>query len=143
MKTNVRKTMKTHLEFTSTAFPAYPGEDKDINPGIFGKRLAEFLAEGLPSHGFKVLGIGAEDWGWMVEIENKDFPLWIGCANYEDGENGFQCFIEPSKPFVRKWFLKIETGPIVEKLAAALEAVLLQSGKVSNFHWLSDGEAQR
>ena len=31
--------MKTHLEFTSTAFPAYPGEDKDINPGIFGKRL--------------------------------------------------------------------------------------------------------
>jgi len=92
--------MKTHLEFTSTAFPAYPGEDKDINPGIFEKRLAEFLAENRPSHGFKVLSIGAEDWGWMVEIENKEFPLWIGCASYEDGENGFQCFIEPSKPFV-------------------------------------------
>ena len=93
--------MKTHLEFTSAAFPAYPEEDKEINPGIFGKRLAEFLAEGLRKHGFKVLGIGAEDWGWMVEIENKEFPLWIGCASYEDGENGFQCFIEPSKPFVR------------------------------------------
>ena len=39
--------MKTHLEFTSSAFPAYPGEDKQINPGIFGKRLAEFLAENL------------------------------------------------------------------------------------------------
>jgi hypothetical protein len=45
--------MKTHLEFTSTEFPAYPGEDKEINPGIFGKRLAEFLAGNLPSHGFK------------------------------------------------------------------------------------------
>ena len=77
----------------------------------------------------------------MVEIENQAFPLWIGCANYEGCENGFQCFIEPSKPFVRKWFSKIETGPIVEKLAAALETVLLQSGKVSNFRWLSDDEA--
>ena len=134
--------MKTHLEFTSTAFPAYPGEDKEINPGIFGKRLAEFLAEGLRKQGLKVLGIGAEDWGWMVEIENKAFPLWIGCANYDGTENEFQCFIEPSKPFVRKWFSKIETGPTIEKLAAALEAVLLQSGKVSKLRWLSDDEAR-
>ena len=67
--------MKTHLEFKSSEFPAYPGEDKQINPGIFGKRLAEFLAENCPPHrGFKVLCIGAEDWGWMVEIENQDFP---------------------------------------------------------------------
>jgi len=134
--------MRTHLEFTSTAFPAYPGEDKEINPGIFGKRLAEFLAEALPHKGFKVLCIGAEDWGWMVEIENKEFPLWIGCANYGESENEFQCFIEPSKPVVRKWFSKIETGLIVEKLAAALEAVLLQSGKVSRLRWLSDDEAE-
>ncbi len=140
---NARHPMKSHLEFTSTAFPAYPGEDKEINPGIFGKRLAEFLAEGLREQGFKVLGVGPEDWGWMVEIENQEFPLWIGCANYEDNENGFQCFIEPSKPFVRKWFSKIETGPTVEKLAAALEAVLLQSGKVSQLRWLSDDEARR
>jgi hypothetical protein len=24
--------MRTHLEFTSSAFPAYPDEDKEINP---------------------------------------------------------------------------------------------------------------
>jgi len=35
--------MRTHVEFTSTAFPAYPGEDQEINSGIFGKRLAEFF----------------------------------------------------------------------------------------------------
>jgi hypothetical protein len=140
--TDGQHSMRTHAEFTSTEFPAYPGEDKEINPGIFGKRLAEFLAENLPQHGFKVLCIGAEDWGWMVEIENKGFPLWIGCANYDGTENEFQCFIEPSKPFVRKWFSKLETGPTVEKLAAALEAVLLQSGKVSGFRWLSDQQAE-
>jgi hypothetical protein len=135
--------MKTHLEFTSTEFRAYPGEDEETNPGIFGKRLAEFLAENLPQQGFKVLCIGAEDWGWMVEIENKEFPLWIGCASYDGTETEFQCFIEPSKPFVRKWFSKIVTGPIVETLSAALEAVLLQSGKVSGLRWLPNDEAQR
>jgi hypothetical protein len=140
---NGKYSMRTHLEFTSTTFPAYPGEDKEINPGIFGKRLAEFLAENLPHQGFSVLSIGAEDWGWMVEFENREFPLWIGCANYDGTENEFQCFIEPSKPYVRKWFSKIETGPIVEKLAAALEAVLLQSGKVSGLRWLSDESARR
>jgi len=90
-----------------------------------------------------VLTIGAEDWGWMVEIENQEFPLWIGCANYDETENEFQCFIEPSKPYVRKWFSKIETGPTVEKLGAALEAVLLQSGKVSELRWLADDEVRR
>jgi hypothetical protein len=135
--------IKTHLEFKSTAFPAYPGEDKEINPGIFGKRLAEFLAEALPHQGFRVLCIGAEDWGWMVEIENQEFPLWIGCANYDGTENEFQCLIEPSKPFVRKWFSKIETGQTVEKLAAALEEVLVQCGKFSKLRWLSDDEVRR
>ena len=134
--------MRRQVEFASTTFPAYPGEDKEINPGIFGKRLAEFLAENLPQHGFKVLCIGHEDWGWMVEIENKEFPLWIGCANYDGTENEFQCFIEPSKPFLRKWFSKIETGLIVEKLAPALETVLLQSSKVSRLRWLSDHETR-
>jgi hypothetical protein len=90
-----------------------------------------------------MLCIGAEDWGWMVEIENQEFPLWVGCANYEESENEFQCFIEPSKTYVRKWFSKIETSPMVEKLAAALETVLLQSGKASNVRWLSDDEARR
>jgi hypothetical protein len=135
--------MRTHVEFTSSEFPAYPGEEEKINPGIFGKRLTEFLAENLPAHGFKVLGIGAEDWGWMVEIENQEFSLWVGCANYDESKKEFQCFIEPSKPFVRKWFSKIETGPTVEKLAAALETVLLQSGKVFGLRWLSDESEQR
>jgi len=97
--------MKTHVEFVSTTFPSYPGEDKEINPGIFGKRLGEFLAEGLPQQGFKVRCIGAEDWGWMVEIENKEFPLWVGCANYGESENEFQYFIERFKGSPPAYFI--------------------------------------
>jgi len=129
--------MRTHLEFVSADFPAYQGEEEEINPGRFGKRLAEFLAGQLPSNGFTVKNIGIEDWGVRVEVENQAFPLWVGCGNYEEFENGFLCFIEPSTPHVRRWFQKIPTEPIVEQLASALENILKSSGKVSSLRWWS------
>lgn len=36
--------MKTHVEFHSDQFPLYEGEEDEVNPGVHGKRLAEFLA---------------------------------------------------------------------------------------------------
>ena len=134
--------MRSHVEFRSTAFPAYPGEEEEINPGRFGKRLAEFLAEELKQRGFAVRGIGAEDWGWQVELENEAFPLWVGCGNYEEGENAFLCFIEPSKPILRKWFKKIETSEVVERVALALDASLQASGKVSGLKWWAEDEGR-
>jgi hypothetical protein len=35
------------LEFESSAFPVIPGEDDETNPGIYGKALAQWLAEQL------------------------------------------------------------------------------------------------
>ena len=132
--------MRTHIEFISTDFPAYHGEEEEINPGRFGKRLAEFLAKEFPSYGFSVSRIGTEDWGVMVEINNPNFPLRVGCGNYEEFENGFLCFIKPSKPYVRKWLNKIPTEAIVEKLATSLEGILSSSGKAKNLRWWSEGE---
>jgi len=40
--------MKTQVEFRSSRFPPYDGEEEQINPGLWGKRLAEYLgAEAL------------------------------------------------------------------------------------------------
>lgn len=84
--------MKTQAEFRSNKFPPYDGEQEEINSGC----LAEYLQKNLPHHGVKVTGIGAEDWGWMIELENDEFPLWIG-RGHQDGDNDeFLCFIEPS-----------------------------------------------
>jgi hypothetical protein len=43
--------MKTHVVFRSNAFPPYDGEEEEINPGRYGKRLAEFLVDGLKQKG--------------------------------------------------------------------------------------------
>ena len=132
--------MRTHVEFASLEFPAYANESEEINGGRFGKRLAEYLAQRLPNYQFPVTGIFAEDWGWRIELKNDEFPLWIGCGNYDEFDNGFLCFIEPSKPFVRKWLSKVDTRPTIEKLAAAVEAVLRSGGEVSKLRWWSDDE---
>jgi hypothetical protein len=134
--------MRTHVEFLSNDFPPEDGEEERIYPGRYGKRLADFLAAELPSQGFSVRCVSPEDWGWVVEIENDAFPLWIGCGNYEAFENGFLCFIEPSKPFLRKWFSKIDTKSTVERLASAVDTLLQDHGNVSQLRWWSERKAR-
>ncbi len=132
--------MKTHVEFRSDLFPAYPGEEEEINPGIWGKRLAEFLSAGLKRHGISAREPIAEDWGWMVPIENESFPLWLGCANYEERSDGFLCFVDPSKPFVRRFLKKIPTEPRVLEVTKALDSLLTSNASIRDIRWWTEHE---
>ena len=125
--------MQTHVEFKSDKFPAYEGEEEEINPGVWGKRLAEYLQHRLPGHGVGVGELIPEDWGWIVELDHEPFRLWIGCACY--GDDGYLCFIEPSKPFIWRWFKKVETGPGVEPVARALDAILRSDADIHSVRW--------
>ena len=132
--------MRTHLEFVSTCFAPVPQEDEQVNPGSSGKRLAEFLSRELQHRGFAVVGINAEDWGWRIDLEHSAFPLWIGRGSYPEYQNGFLCFIEPSQPFFRKFLRKISTIEVVDRLAATLQSIFEQSGKVSQMRWWREDE---
>ena len=130
--------MKTHVEFRSTLFPPYPNEEDEINPGRWGKRLAEFIHSGLKDRGFDVIEPGAEDWGWMVEIRNDAFPLFIGCGNIDGEDDEYLCFIEPSTPFVRRFlFKKISTEAEVTRLQAALDSILSSEPMIKEIRWSS------
>jgi len=135
-----RLSMRTQVEFVSADFPPYPGEEHDLNPGRYGIRLAELLAQELPAHGFPVESVTVEQWGVRIGLQNPGYPLWVGCGNYETYENGFLCFIEPAKPYVRKWFRKLPNAPTVERLATAIESILQDSGKVSQLRWWLENE---
>lgn len=130
--------MKTQVEFRSDKFPPYDGEQEEMNPGLWGKRLAEYLQKNLPHYGVQVMGIGAEDWGWMVELENREFPLWIGCGHQSGDNDAFLCFIEPSKPLIRKWFKKIDTTVQVGRVSEALKKVLQSDPDIRNIEWTSE-----
>lgn len=132
--------MKSHVEFRSDKFPAYEGEGEEINPGRYGKRLAEFMAAGLRSRGFEPGELVGEDWGWVVPIKNDSFKLWIGCGNYEEYPDGFLCFIEPHAPFIRKLFKKIDTQQRVEALRQAMDEVLSETAGIRDKKWWTHEE---
>ena len=133
--------MPTHIEFRSDAFPAQPGDEERINPGRWGRALADFLRAQLTMRGFPGGEPYAEDWGWGIPLDNAEFPLWVGCGNYEDYPDGFLCFIEPREPFIRKLFRKIQTDTRVEEVASALDAALRSHPGVRDLRWWTECES--
>ena len=123
--------MQTYVEFRSDRFPAYDGEEEQVNSGLWGKRLAEFLRDNLQKEGFETGQPIAEDWGWMVPVANDQFRLWIGCGHYQEYPDGFLCFIEPHTPFVRKLLKNIDTQASVESLQRAMDKVLSEAAGIS------------
>jgi hypothetical protein len=87
--------VKTQVEFRSAKLPPYPGEEEQINPGVWGKRLAEYLKERLAETGIATGAIISEDWGRIVPVENAAFDLWIGCGHPDGNDDVFLCFIHP------------------------------------------------
>jgi hypothetical protein len=131
--------MRSHFEFRSDSLL-----DVMSNEGIpRGEKISRLLAEHLPEQGFRVQSVEPEDWGWKVQISNEAFPLWIGCGHYEEYADGHLCFIEPSKPYVRRWLKRISTSEQVERLAMALENVVRSQPGTYDARWWADADAAR
>ena len=130
--------MKTHLVFRNAAL--VDEDASDSNPS--GKKLATLLGGALPAHGFHVRRVLQEDWGWVVMIENPAFSLWVGCGQYPDLEDGHLCFIEPSKPQVRRWLKRVDTTVVIGRLATALEAIVRAEQDSAEVRWWSEDEVR-
>ena len=129
--------MKTHVEFRSAKFPAYESEEDEVNPGRWGKRLAEYLVVKLREQGIEAGAIYAEDWGWGIPIEGKPCKMSIGCGNDDEYPDGFLCFIEPSKPVVWKFCRKIDITQDILFIAATMDAILHAEPEINNICWRS------
>lgn len=134
--------MKTpvQFEFRSNKFPPCDGEKEQINPGLWGKRLAEYVKEKLVAHGIETREIGMEDWGCLLEVKNESFALSVACGHQSGDDDEFLCFIEPSTPVIRKWFKKIDTTQDVGRLSATLEKIFRADPDIRELRCLSDDE---
>lgn len=135
--------MLTYVEFRSTAFPAYDGESYEINPGRFGKRLAEYLSAELQASGERVGVLVAEDWGWVIPIENPEFKLWVGVGNYEEHPDGFLCFIEPHTEHIWRFWKRIPTRERIAVLQQRMAAALEKHSEIREVMWQTHEEFHR
>jgi trehalose-6-phosphatase len=127
--------MKTQVEFRSSKFPPYEGEEEQVNPGLWGKRLAEYLVKKLAEKGIATEEIIAEDWGWYVPIRNEGFRLALCCGHQKGDEDEFLCFTHPSRPIVKKFFEKIDMTAELTRLTVALQQILAFDPEIREAVW--------
>ena len=148
--------MDTRVEFSSTAFPKYVNEDDElINVNRWGKRLAEFVRDNLPSYGIPTGKIHCEDWGWSVTVPNDEFSLWIACGPRDNAstlgaqpnipamsasESGatvtdFCLFVQASPSWFKKLFKQIDTNPAVSSVVEALHKMVADHDEFQNVVW--------
>jgi hypothetical protein len=132
-------TMKTQVEFRCAKFPPYAGEEEQINPGIWGKRLAEYLVQKLSEKGIQTEEIIAEDWGWYIPIQNEGFRLAICCGHQDGDDDEFLCFTDPSTPVVRKLFKKIDATAQLARLTEAMRQVFSSDPEIRDVVWTESG----
>lgn len=131
--------MKTQVEFRSHKFPPYEGEEEQINPGLWGKRLAEYLVQKLNEKGIETEGMIAEDWGWYVPVQNEGFRLALCCGHQDGADDEFLCFTDPATPVFRRFFTKIDATRELTRLIEALEEILASDPDISDVVWTEPG----
>ena len=132
--------MKTAFAFRSSKFPPYEGEEDQINPGLWGKRLAEYFQEKLRAEGFETRELIPEDWGWIVPVKNRRFSMWIGCGHQMEEDIDFLCFVEPHRSRVFRWFWLFDTTADVTRLMDAVKRILSRDPDITDVRWGSPDE---
>ena len=127
--------MQTFVEFRSSKFPPYDGEEEDINPGLWGKRLAEYFVDQLADHGFEAEEIIAEDWGWYVPIANDGFRLALCCGHQYGDDDQFLVFTDPREPVIRKFLRKVDATEELTRLTDAVRQILTEDPEISDVLW--------
>jgi hypothetical protein len=132
--------VKTFVDFRSDKFPPYEGEEEDINPGLWGKRLAEYFVENLPSHGLETEEIIAEDWGYYIPIVHAGFRLAICCGHQYGDDNEFLCFTDPRDPIIRKLLKKVDATEALTRLTGAIRNILSADDDIEDIKWYTPKE---
>lgn len=127
--------MKTQVEFRSSKFPAYEGEEELINPGLWGKPLAEYFVQKLSEKGIVAETIIAEDWGWYIPIQNEGFRLAICCGHQDGDDDQFLCFTDPSTPVFRKFLKKIDATAQLTMVIDAVSQILSSDPDIKEVVW--------
>jgi hypothetical protein len=117
------------LEFESSAFADELGEDRHTNPGVFGKALAQWLAQQLRAKGLGVGEVIAEDFGWCVPVESIPH-LYVACASADDEMNRWRVFVFAEEGLMDRLLGRGQSTQSVASLCARLKEVLQSAQNV-------------
>lgn len=120
------------LMFQSSRFEIVADEDKLTNPGIYGLRLAEWMAHELPTHGFHTLGeVIPEDFAWCVPVEAEDCELYVACTSAAEG---WQAYVFADCGLMERLAGRDPRAAVVAELYTAVRSILEDAPGISYLH---------
>jgi len=123
------------LWFTTSFFSPRPDEEEKTNPGLFGEELATWVRSHLIATGYDITEEPIpEDWGWVVMVQRKPFPLWVGCGNEDGSLARWRVFVEAEPGLVQRLFKRIDTKPSANALERDLER-LIHEASFESVEW--------
>jgi hypothetical protein len=127
--------MKTQVEFRSSKFPPYEGEEEEINPGLWGKRITEYLAQKLAELGIETDEMVVEDWGCYLPIRGAGPRLALCCGHQNGDDDQFLVFTDPSSPKVKKFSRTVDATPQFTRVLDALSQILGSDSEIRKVVW--------
>ena len=128
--------MPRQLWFTSSKFSPVLGEEEKTNPGRFGQALAAWIREMLVEQGYPdVESPIPEDWGWVVMVQRKPFPLWIGCGNEDERTNRWGLFVKAEPVFLGKLLVHVDPSSVVNDLEGQIERMIRAEPGCTDVAW--------
>jgi hypothetical protein len=119
-------------------FPDETREIEDLEYYKSGKYLAEYLATRLVHQGINVADVGAEDWGWYVELGGDYGLIQVGCAKVDDSMDQWLIHTHESKG-IEKWFSRLKGKVGLESEVIRILANILQNEpRFRNAGWIDD-----
>jgi hypothetical protein len=118
-------------------FPILEGEDDEIvNERMYGKALCKYLEHNLPKAGIKVPFFCAEDWGWWLEVVDKDFKMGLCIYSDPDTKHDPERYaILPSILNEKKWswskFRNIDMSENVLKVMDDVEKLFKEDTEIT------------
>ena len=128
--------MDRQLWFTSSLFAPITGEEEKTNPGRFGQALAIWLQKKLIAQ----IDVSSEapipeDWGWVVMVQRKPYPLWIGCGNEDGSIERWNLFVEAEVSLFQKIFKRLDPALQVNSLEQLLEELIKAEAECTDMSW--------
>ena len=105
-------------------FKIEPGEDRQTNPGCYGRAMANWLAGNFKKRGEPVEGVVAEDWGWCLILTRNPYPLWIGCRNDPDTTDAWAAFVAAEPSLFQRLFKRIDVQPALDRTQKLLSEAM-------------------
>lgn len=137
--------LKMYVDCRSDHFPLTKTELEKWDGQIGGELLAKYLSEQFTNYQLAVSGVHDEDWGYYISFSDEDYEnIFIGCNRYEQDDNLFLIFINPSKPIIKKGFFKsVDISKQLNHVSEILEKILSDKAIFFNVRWWSIEEIEK